>query len=564
MTQFDFSNIVDGGLLKLHNLVDASTATPTVQLKPVSALTPTGGSAYTEVVVTLSANKVNESDFTLLSEQMYLTGGTQVVASDGTTVMQYTASVRGLSNNFTNNPPLSGDGDASRYKAHQPNSVAAIPEGWAMRNLKETFESATTQVDKTTGEALFQGEGVSIHTDGNIYRYNSSTYPSLVGLLDADAASGATGQYKTWGGLSTGHTGLTIGATLYVEEAPAAPTTPSGALAGAAGNLSNGDYKLKVTYVTAEGETLPSTESSAVTVADNTVDGQIDWTFPVSTNQLVTSRKLYRTIAGGSAFKLLTTIANNTGTTYTDNTADGSLGADAPTAATVQSAVVETSSTTAKIVGQAESATTIRLALSGEIQATSDSDWETGTSTDQHSISPAQLKGAVEVLSPPSTIKSILLPSVDLGSSFTPSVTATSALFTYFILPAAITVNRLTFKTSGTAGTNGTFDMAIYSEDGQTKHFEETTASITATNTEYQTSTSSAQLLPAGAYYIGMVGNVPASKTFVGSYGTDTLKSPGSDLCMAGTAVVSSGVLPATFDPTALTDARGLFFRLDN
>jgi hypothetical protein len=45
----------------------------------------------------------------------------------------------------------------------------------------------------------------------------------------------------------------------------------------------------------------------------------------------VTSRKVYRTLAGLSQLKLLTTIANNTATTYTDSTADGSLGANAPT-----------------------------------------------------------------------------------------------------------------------------------------------------------------------------------------------------------------------------------------
>ena len=47
----------------------------------------------------------------------------------------------------------------------------------------------------------------------------------------------------------------------------------------------------------------------------------------------VTARKIYRTAVNGSALKLLTTIANNTGTTMpgADTTADASLGAAAPT-----------------------------------------------------------------------------------------------------------------------------------------------------------------------------------------------------------------------------------------
>ncbi len=48
----------------------------------------------------------------------------------------------------------------------------------------------------------------------------------------------------------------------------------------------------------------------------------------------VTSRKLYRTAAGGSQLKLLATIADNTTTIYSDSTADGSLGANVPTSNT--------------------------------------------------------------------------------------------------------------------------------------------------------------------------------------------------------------------------------------
>jgi hypothetical protein len=44
-----------------------------------------------------------------------------------------------------------------------------------------------------------------------------------------------------------------------------------------------------------------------------------------------TSRTLYRTVANGPQLKLLTTLADNTTTTYTDTTGDGSLGANAPT-----------------------------------------------------------------------------------------------------------------------------------------------------------------------------------------------------------------------------------------
>ncbi len=63
----------------------------------------------------------------------------------------------------------------------------------------------------------------------------------------------------------------------------------------------------------------------------------------------VTSRKVYRTAAGGSQLMLQSTIANNTATTLTDSTADGSLGANVPivdtSALTTQAGVVPAGST---------------------------------------------------------------------------------------------------------------------------------------------------------------------------------------------------------------------------
>ena len=53
---------------------------------------------------------------------------------------------------------------------------------------------------------------------------------------------------------------------------------------------------------------------------------------PTSTDTAVTSRKIYRTKADDENYlmQLVTTINDNTTTTYTDNVADGSLGANAP------------------------------------------------------------------------------------------------------------------------------------------------------------------------------------------------------------------------------------------
>ena len=95
---------------------------------------------------------------------------------------------------------------------------------------------------------------------------------------------------------------------------------------GSAGSLT-GNYYYVVTYVTANGETNIGTVSTVVAPSSQ----QINLTaIPTSTVANVTSRKIYRTTTGGVStgpFFLLTTIGDNTTTTFTDNTVDGSLGA---------------------------------------------------------------------------------------------------------------------------------------------------------------------------------------------------------------------------------------------
>jgi hypothetical protein len=110
----------------------------------------------------------------------------------------------------------------------------------------------------------------------------------------------------------------------------------------AAGNVEAGAHRYRATFITADGETEGGLISAAVTVADKAVNGQISLTgIPVG-GVGVTQRKIYRTAAGGSVYLLLITITNNTSTTYTDNTADASLGAECPAVNTTGDPVLST------------------------------------------------------------------------------------------------------------------------------------------------------------------------------------------------------------------------------
>lgn len=115
------------------------------------------------------------------------------------------------------------------------------------------------------------------------------------------------------------------------ENQEPAPGVVTVALAGSgAGNVDNGAHRYRVTFVTASGETQGGEISSAITVADKTSNGKVSLSGIPLGGSLVTARKIYRTAAGGSTYLLLATIADNTTTTYTDNTADSSLGAEVP------------------------------------------------------------------------------------------------------------------------------------------------------------------------------------------------------------------------------------------
>lgn len=86
-----------------------------------------------------------------------------------------------------------------------------------------------------------------------------------------------------------------------------------------------GTYKFMAVFVNELGiESLASPEATATV----TSKAQFDWSgIPIGDANCV-SRKLYRTAADGEVFKLVTTLIDNTTTTYTDTTADGDLGAD--------------------------------------------------------------------------------------------------------------------------------------------------------------------------------------------------------------------------------------------
>lgn len=108
------------------------------------------------------------------------------------------------------------------------------------------------------------------------------------------------------------------------------PPTTTATVASQATGVLTGDYRYKVTAVNSnlvESDVGPAT--ATLTAGSATIRVSSIPTFAASFG--VNARRLYRTEAGGTSFKRVATIADNTTTTYDDNTADAALGTAAPT-----------------------------------------------------------------------------------------------------------------------------------------------------------------------------------------------------------------------------------------
>jgi len=149
-------------------------------------------------------------------------------------------------------------------------------------------------------------------------------------------------------------------------------------------------------------------------------------------------------------------------------------------------------------------------------------------------------------------------------------MSATVAYVGAFNLPAAITVNKISFNVSSHT-TNGVMRVGVYSEDGQTKEIDVTSGTITGTGVV--TVSVSAVTLSTGNHYIAMVGdgtvNVSIS-TFIPSASGEISWSQGgvsSEPIYSGTVSTTGGNLPSTITPGSIsvaTTKEQMIVRLDN
>ena len=154
-------------------------------------------------------------------------------------------------------------------------------------------------------------------------------------------------QYQTTFITAAGESGPSSAGSVTI--APVAPPNAGCGFAGTTGGslTPSTPYAYYVSFVTAAGETPYVFVGVGNTgPSDNAIALSL---IAVSPDARVTARRVYRQDAGQE--RLVGTITNNTATTFTDTVADGSLGAIGPTVNTAGSGQVEVSSMTTGPVG---------------------------------------------------------------------------------------------------------------------------------------------------------------------------------------------------------------------
>lgn len=188
------------------------------------------------------------------------------------------------------------------------------------------FDGVYTRVDRTGAETMVAFAGGSAwFLSGTTF----STIPSAQSVFTAGVRVG-TCQSENYLFCGNGYVSpYKYNGASWTRHGVPAPTASATATSSASGVLT-GDYKYKFTYINSgavESDVSP-VMASTFTAASATID-VVFTTAPASFG--VNARRVYRTEAGGTSYKYLTEIANNTATVYVDNNADTSLGAAAPT-----------------------------------------------------------------------------------------------------------------------------------------------------------------------------------------------------------------------------------------
>ena len=156
--------------------------------------------------------------------------------------------------------------------------------------------------------------------------------------------------------------------------------------------------------------------------------------------------------------------------------------------------------------------------------------------------------------SSPTTTMMHTTPEGQYGATTKGFSSNTTAYLGRFITTRDITFTKIAFYI-GAVTAAGSYEVGIYSQDGQTQLLSYNTGTISTTLVIETTCPSTA--LPIGTYYLVVVPVGSANATFrtwsVAGVASPAFNAVATVPKVSGTLTVTAGTLPATFDPVAIT-----------
>ncbi len=171
---------------------------------------------------------------------------------------------------------------------------------------------------------------------GSAWTWGSSTFTTIGSAQSVFTAGVRVCAAQTENHIFVGNGAVTpdkYNGTDWTRHGVYPPTTTMTAASAATGAalLSGSSYTYKVVFVSSQSVESDVGPATTHVIAVNSMGNVALTSIPTAAQSWgVSSRRIYRTEAGGSTFKRLVTISDNTTTTYDDAIADASLGADAP------------------------------------------------------------------------------------------------------------------------------------------------------------------------------------------------------------------------------------------
>lgn len=198
----------------------------------------------------------------------------------------------------------------------------------------------TTSVGSFVGDGIYTrraangAETMVAWWNGGMQAFNGVSFATVPSAQSVFTAGVRVGSAQDEGYIFMGNGGsipYKYNGTDFTRHGVYPPTTTStvASITTSVGVLT-GDYRYKMTWVNSslvQGDVGPVTATFTAAAAKLYITS-----LPIAPQSYgISTRKLYRTVAGGTTFMVVATIADNTTTEYVDNNADSTLGATAPT-----------------------------------------------------------------------------------------------------------------------------------------------------------------------------------------------------------------------------------------